>query len=50
MVSCNEYYCYDLVHFDDQIQVTKYDELQEYGWHIDQSEMKSTDDLPRNYL
>ena len=47
MVRCNEYYCYDLVHFDDQIQVTKYDELQQYGWHIDQAEMKSTDHLPR---
>ena len=47
MVSCNGYFCYDLTHFDDAIQVTKYEKGQEYQWHIDQSEMKSPDHLPR---
>ena len=47
MVCCNEYYSYDLEQFDDKIKVTKYDELQQYGWHIDQAELKDTNDLPR---
>tara|TARA_B100000287_G_scaffold26845_1_gene25656 strand:+ start:206 stop:757 length:552 start_codon:yes stop_codon:yes gene_type:complete len=48
MVSANEdYFDYDLVHFEESIQVTKYDKTQEYGWHVDQAPMKHKDHRPR---
>ena len=38
MINTNsDYFNYDLVHFSDSIQMTKYEENQEYGWHIDQA-------------
>ena len=48
MVSVNTgYFCYDLVHFDDQIQVTQYKKTQHYGWHIDQGPLTNDRPLPR---
>ena len=32
----NDYFHYDLNHFDSKIQVTKYETNQEYKWHVDQ--------------
>ena len=32
----NDYFHYDLHHFDSGIQVTKYETDQEYKWHVDQ--------------
>ena len=34
----NDYYHYELNHFDSGIQVTKYESSQYYGWHVDQIE------------
>jgi|TARA_B100001741_G_C16404187_1_gene528419 PKHD-type hydroxylase len=37
MISANnDYFHYDLDHFDSAIQVTKYEPGQEYKWHVDQ--------------
>ena len=48
MISVNTgYFNYDLVHFDDCIQVTKYEEGQEYQWHIDQGPITDKKPLPR---
>tara|TARA_B000000557_G_scaffold18085_1_gene13769 strand:- start:78 stop:635 length:558 start_codon:yes stop_codon:yes gene_type:complete len=48
MVNVNtDYFHYDLVHFSDNIQVTKYEKNQEYRWHIDQSPMKEKDQRTR---
>ena len=48
MIGANaDYFHYDLVHFDESIQVTKYDKEQQYGWHIDQAPMKNKNHLPR---
>ena len=41
----NDYFHYDLDHFDSGIQVTRYDKNQKYGWHIDQQ--LCPDRLPR---
>ena len=41
----NDYFQYDLDHFDSGIQVTKYEVGQEYGWHIDQ--LPPHEKLPR---
>ena len=32
----NDYFHYDLHHFDSGIQVTKYETNQHYGWHVDE--------------
>ena len=41
MINANtDHFDYDLVHFSDSIQVTKYEEGQEYGWHVDQAPTK----------
>ena len=48
MVSVNTgYFCYDLVHFDDLIQVTQYKKGQQYQWHIDQGPITNDRPLPR---
>ena len=48
MISVNNgFFNYDLVHFDDQIQVTQYKKTQHYGWHIDQGPISDKKPLPR---
>jgi len=37
----NDYFHYELNHFDSDIQVTKYEPSQYYGWHADQIETSS---------
>ena len=40
MISANnDYFHYDLDHFDSAIQVTRYEPGQEYQWHVDQLEI-----------
>ena len=34
----NDYFHYDIDHFDSRIQATRYDVGQRYGWHVDQAD------------
>jgi len=43
----NDYFHYDLDHFDSGIQATKYQEGQEYNWHTDTGEGDGIGKLPR---
>lgn len=43
----NDYFNYDLDHFDSGIQATKYEVGQKYDWHVDTGEGDSKDKLPR---
>ena len=36
----NDYFHFDLDHFDSGIQATKYDVGQEYGWHVDAADSR----------
>ena len=43
----NDYFHYDLDHFDSGIQATKYEVGQEYNWHVDTGPEDSVGKLPR---
>ena len=43
----NDYFQYDLNHFDSGIQVTRYAAGQQYGWHVDQPPILDNNNMTR---
>ena len=43
----NDYFHYDLNHFDSGIQVTRYEAGQQYNWHIDQAPVHDNNNMTR---
>ena len=46
----NDYYNYDLDHFDSGIQATRYEVGQNYGWHVDAGDGDGTNGKPLRKL